>query len=179
MSLDDVALGFERVDVGAEGQAGDGIYGVAHQVSLQVDDRASTGGSAPTALEASHHHVERREECFDVTWVQGRHDHSTLPPPDRVVGEEEPFLEAHLPRDPALVRRPPEALGPLAKDRTDHRVVADQEQAARADSYAHVRTIGGDPLRKFLMHPRLLELKGVTEDRHAPRPRKILVSPSR
>ena len=50
--LDDVGVRLERVDLGAEGEPGDGVDGVAHQVGLQVDRRAGVGGAAPAPGEA-------------------------------------------------------------------------------------------------------------------------------
>jgi hypothetical protein len=44
--LDDVVVGLQRVDVGAEGQACDGIDGEAHQVGLQVDRCAGVAALA-------------------------------------------------------------------------------------------------------------------------------------
>ena len=45
MLLDHVVVGLQRVDVGAEGQPGDGVDREAHQVGLQVD-----GGAGRAAL---------------------------------------------------------------------------------------------------------------------------------
>ena len=50
--LDHVGVGLERVDLGAEGEPGDGVDGVAHQVGLQVDRRAGVGGAAPAPCQA-------------------------------------------------------------------------------------------------------------------------------
>ena len=47
VALDDVVVRLERVHVGAEGQPGDGVDRVAHQVGLQVDGRAGRGRLAP------------------------------------------------------------------------------------------------------------------------------------
>ena len=133
MALDDVVVGLERVDVGAERQAGDRVDGEAHQVGLQVDRRSGRGGAPPAALEPVAAPHQRREVGAQVARVEARHHHPPLPLPGLAFGAEDAGAEADLAGDGGEARRAPEALGPVAQHRADRLVVGDHEEAMAAD----------------------------------------------
>ena len=73
---------------GAEGQTGDGVDGVAHQVGLKVDRRAGVRGPAPAPGQALADGHERREVSPQMARIESRHDHPALPLPRLAFGAE-------------------------------------------------------------------------------------------
>ena len=118
MALDDVVVGLERVDVRAEGQAGDRVDGEAHQVGLQVYRRAGRGSALPAAFEPVAHPHQRREVGAQVARVEAGHHHPPLPLPGLALGAEDAGAEADLAGD---ARRSAACAGSLRAGRAGSR----------------------------------------------------------
>ena len=177
MALDDVVIGLKRVDVGAEREAGDGVDGIAHQVGLQVDHSAGSGlrgasgppGGRTTVFSEGKNALTCPGSSAAMTMRRCRFQTSSLA---KKSPSSKPISRAII----AVVRRPPEALRPVAQHRADHGVIADEQEVAGADTNTDERTVGADPLGELLVHPRLLELESVTEERHATRAGNVFVA---
>ena len=174
VALDDVVVRLERVHLGPERQARDGVDRVAHQVALQVDRRAGVRRAA-SVRRALAHLDERREVGAQVARIEARHDHPALALPHLAFGAEDADRRrADLGGDLGEPLGAAKAIGPVAHQRTHRRVVGDDQDAPAADPEAEVRPVLAHPALDLLVHAGTLELQHVAQKRQ-PRWRRQVV----
>ena len=174
VTLNDVFVRLERVDVGPEREAGDRVDGEAHQVGLQVDRLSSGGGALPAPFEAVANANQRRKVGAQVARVEPGHHHLALPLPGLALGAEEARAEADLAGDAGETWRAPKALGPVAQHRAHRLVVGDHKQAIAADRDGEEVAVAARPPFHLLVQVRLVDLQRVAEPRQAGRPRQVV-----
>ena len=179
MLLDHVVPGFQRVDVGAKSQAGDGVHGVAHQVGLQVDGRALPGRPLPAPAQPLRHLHHRRKVALDMRRVEARHHHAALRPPGVAVGAEQPDRQAHLQPDLQQPGGAAKAIGPVAQHRRHHGVVAHHQHLTSAQLEAEVRAEVAAPLLELQMQAWRVDLQQIAQQRQAARARQVGVAAQR
>ena len=174
MLLDDVGVRLEGVDLGAEGQTGDGVDGVAHQVGLEVDASCRRPRRAPAPGQALADGHERREVSPQMARIESRHDHPALPLPRLAFGAEHADRRADLGRDLGQLLGAAKAVGPVAQEGAHRRVVGDRQDAPVAELEAEVRPVFLHPALDLLMDAGAIDLEQVADERQA-RGRRQLV----
>ena len=169
VALEDVLVRLQGVDLGAEGQPGDGVDGVAHEVGLQRDGRTSPRGLRPAPGQARCHCLQRRKVTFDVTWVESRHDHAPLARPDLTVRAEDALCHAHFEPDLLQPRGPAKAIGAVAHDLRRQHVVAQHDDAPLAQRDLEEGPELAAPLLKLQVKARRAQLQRVAEEGPGPR----------
>ena len=138
VALDDVVVGADRVDVAAEGEAGDHVDRVAHQLGLQVERRAAARGALPARAQPVGDREQRRQEGLDVRRVERGHHHPALPRQASSLAKNRPCAKPISRTIRSWLRGPAIVLGPVAQHARDHRVVGDEQQPARPHANANV-----------------------------------------
>lgn len=128
--LDDVLVGLQRIDVGAECQSGDRIDGIAHQIGLQIDGQAVSRRLLPAVPQATGDPHEHGKVGLDVRRIEACHDHPALTSPCFSIDEKQAGFHAGLPGYFFELGSPPEPIGPISKHRRDRLVVGNYEEAA-------------------------------------------------
>ena len=179
MLLNDVVIRFERANLGTEGQSGDGIDGVAHQVGLQIDGGALLGGHLPAGIKPLRDRAHRGKVALDMSRVEAGHHHAPLPAPDLAAGVEYARCQSDFGADLLKTRGPAKAIGPIAKGGCDHFMVGHHQHSPATDLQLIVGTKFTTPGVELLVKMTSLELQHIAEPGQTARGRQIGDLPQR
>ena len=172
VALDDVFARFERVDLRAEGQAGDDVDRVAFQVAIEVDRLALRGGQMPAPLQALRHRHQGREVGLDGAGRHAGHDHAALVAPLRALGQEQAGHAAHFVGDDGAAQGAAKTVGPVAQHGADGLAVGHHQHQRAAEPGAHEGAVALYPLFHVAVDARELDLQAVADDGQGEGPRQ-------
>ena len=88
VALEDLALGLDRIDVGAERQASRDIDGIAHQVRFQFEGSRPGSQALPPLHQPAADDMQGREVGLHMRRVERMHDERALAAPVVAIGAE-------------------------------------------------------------------------------------------
>ena len=174
VALDDVLVRAERVHLRAEGQPGDGVHGVAHQVGLQVYRGVAARGLLPARHQPQRHALQRREVALDVGRIEAGHHHAALALPVFTGRTEDAADQAHFRPHLLEAGGASKAVGAIAQRGRDQGVVAHHHDPAAAEPQLEHGPEGFAPLLQLQVHARGIDLQQVAEDRHPARAGQVV-----
>ena len=173
MALDHVLARLQRIDLGAERQAGDNVHRIALQIAVEIDGVATAGGAVPAPLQALRHRHQRREIRLDGAGGHAGHHHAALVAPRAAFGQEQARDAAHFLGHDVAAERAPEAIGAVAQDGGDRFAVGHHQHQRAAEPGAHVRAIAAHPAFHIAVDAWQFQLKTVAEEGQGKRPGQV------